>query len=189
MTGPRPTPHASPGAERQSAVTGRWSVVPALSGATFAVRDKLVAIVRGSMPVVDGVAIVSADGRTADVWLELPVPGIATGNGHRDRDLQRPAFLDAASHPTVRVAARQATATSTGWTARAEVFARGSEAPVDLTVETIARSSKESGDELRVHVTGRLDRRPLGIKVPTFVVGRFIDLEADLTFRRETDRA
>ena len=33
-------------------------------------------------------------------------------------------------------------------------------------------------------MTGRLDRRPLAIKVPTFVIGRFVDLDADLTFRR-----
>jgi len=186
MNAPRHSAQTAVAFERQ-ALVGRWPVVPALCGATFEVRDKLVATVRGSMPIVDGAALVSADGEVADVWVDLSVAGIATGNNHRDRDLQRRAFLDAVSYPTIRVAAQQAAPTPVGWTATAVVTARGCQAPVDLTVEAVAWSSTESSDEVRVHVTGRLDRKPLGIKAPTFIVGRYLDLEADLTFRREMD--
>lgn len=191
MNATRPGSELASEVDGRSALAGRWSVVPTVSDATFHVRDKLVATVRGSMPVEDGVATVSADGQFADVWVDLSVSGVATGNRHRDRDLQRPAFLDAASHPTLRVTIQPGTATVTeeGWTVRAMVMARGCEAPIDLTVETVARLSTESRDEVRVHVTGQLDRKPLGIKAPTFIVGRFLDLEADLTFRRQTDFA
>ncbi len=48
-----------------------------------------------------------------------------------------------------------------------------------LSAEVVASSALE----IRLHVRGRLDRRPLGIKAPSFVVGRFVELEADLTFR------
>ena len=59
--------------------------------------------------------------------------------------------------------------------------ARGAHAPLDVAIETVATSARE----VRVRVAGRLDRRPLGIKVPTFIIGRYLDLEADLTFVRE----
>ena len=184
MNAAQPSPQLASAQARKAALAGRWSVVPTLSGATFTVRDKLVTTVHGSMPVVEGVVVVSPDGRCTEVWVDLSAAGIATGNRHRDRDLQRAAFLAAASHPTVRVAAHQATETSTGWTAPARVLARGSEAPVDLRVETVAASD----GEIRVRVTGRLDRTPLGIKAPAVIVGRQLDLEADLTFRREPGR-
>lgn len=176
--------HSSPQnltAQRQGPLTGRWLVVTELSASRFLVRDKLMATVRGSMPVQRGAASVSAEGALAEAWVECSVAGIATGNRHRDADLRKPRFLDEAGHPTVRVEVRQSASTPTGWTVAAVVQARGSEAPVDLVAEVLARSS----GELRLRITGRLDRMPLGIKVPTFIVGRFVDLEADLTFRRD----
>jgi len=33
-------------------------------------------------------------------------------------------------------------------------------------------------------VTGRLDRTGLGIRTPTFIVGRMIDIDVRLAFRR-----
>lgn len=163
---------------------GRWSVAGSVSTARFQVRDKLAWTVRGSMPVESGAVVISPEGEVTEAWVDLSVVGIATGNAHRDRDLCRRGLLDAESHPTVRVAVRQGRSTPTGWTARAVVLARGAEAPVDLLVETVA----ESGDDIRVRVSGRLDRKPLGIQPPTFIIGRYLDLEADLMFRRETDR-
>ncbi len=37
--------------------TGRWRIDPSASSCSFLVRDKLVTTVRGSMPVVDGRAV------------------------------------------------------------------------------------------------------------------------------------
>ena len=54
--GPRPS-----AARQESVLAGRWSVSPELSHARFRVRDKLVATVRGSMPVHGGVVVVSAE--------------------------------------------------------------------------------------------------------------------------------
>ncbi|MFZ0160047.1 MAG: YceI family protein [Kineosporiaceae bacterium] len=174
----QPTPAQ---ARSQAASAGRWSVVVENSEARFHVRDKLVTTVHGSMPIEAGTVVVADDGTVTDAWISLSAPGIATGNSHRDRDLRKPRFLDAAAFPSVRVEVEAATSTPTGCTARAGVLARGMRAPLDLTAETVA----EAGAEVRIRVSGRLDRLPLGIKAPTFVIGRYLDLEADLTLRRQ----
>ncbi|MCW0211775.1 MAG: YceI family protein [Pseudonocardia sp.] len=169
---------------------GRWTVVPADSRVRFRVRDKLVATVHGSLPIEEGAAVLDGDGEVTRAWIGLAVPGIATGNAHRDRDLQKPGLLDAASFPSVRVEVEARSSVATGSTARAVVHARGRSAPLDLTVETVAvdaTAADTSADRAGVRVTGRLDRTPLEIRAPSFVIGRFLDLEADLIFRRQPD--
>jgi polyisoprenoid-binding protein YceI len=134
------------------------------------------------MPIEDGVVVVGDDALVSQAWISLSVPGIATGHSRRDADLRKPGLLNAAAHPSARVEVESAQATpGGGCTARAAVLARGQRAPLDLTAEIVPASA---GD-VRVRVAGRLDRRPLGIKAPTFIIGRFLDLEADLTFRRQ----
>lgn len=174
----------SAGASRVSAeradLSGRWTVRPDASTACFSVRDKLVASVHGSMTVVAGEVEVSPDGAVLAAYVEVGVAGIATGNDRRDQDLCKPRFLDLQNHPVVRVIATDVTATNDGWTTDALVHARGRSAPVTLTAQPVDVS--EGG--LVVRVTGRLDRAPLGIRLPTFVVGRFVDLDVTLVLGR-----
>jgi polyisoprenoid-binding protein YceI len=162
---------------------GRWVVVPELSEARFHVRDKLVAITHGSMPVQGGAVSISDAGDVVTGWVDVSVVGIATGNTHRDKDLRGRRFLDAEHHPSVRVQIGRASTTSTGWVASAVVTARGKQAPVELAAETLA----ESDGELRVRLTGQLDRTPLGIKAPTIIIARNVALDADFTFRKVAD--
>jgi polyisoprenoid-binding protein YceI len=164
-----------------SAAAARWTVVPEASQARFHVRDKLVTTVHGTMPVEDGDVLVSQTGGVTAGSISVSVAGIATGNAHRDRDLRKPRFLDAQNHPLVRITVDTATRTSDGFTARATLLARGVRVPVDL-VAVVEGSASTS--EVRVHVTGTLDRRPLSIKAPTFIIGRYVCLDADLIFRR-----
>jgi polyisoprenoid-binding protein YceI len=108
-------------------------------------------------------------------------------------------LLDAARFPSVRVevvaAASPRGSEPSEYRAHAVVHARGRTAPLDLTAhtvdQTVAPAVAQPGDadvggydgEVRMRVTGRLDRTALGITVPSFVIGRFLDLEADLTLR------
>ena len=78
------------------------------------------------------------------------------------------------------VEAGPATPGPDGWSAPATVTARGATAPVELAV-TLDHADETSAT---VTVTGRLDRTALGMKVPTFIVGRWIDLDVHLVFRR-----
>lgn len=159
-------------------LAGRWRVRTGTSTAAFSVRDKMVTTVHGTLPVVAGEVEVAPDGTVRSAYVELAVAGIATGNAKRDTDLRKPSFLDVEGQPVIRAATSQVTATADGWTAHAELHARGRSAPVELAVAV------EGEDDLRIRVTGRLDRAPLGIKAPSFIVGRFVDLDCTLVLHR-----
>ena len=150
--------------------TGQWSVVSGASRARFHVRDKLVATVHGSRPITSGVVLLSDGGTVMQARLDLDVQGIDTGNRRRDRDLQKPQFLAATTSPSVTVSVTGVTSSATGWTATAVVHARGHSAPLDLAVQTLVvygELADPPDDEVRILAfAGRLDRAPLGIKVP-----------------------
>ena len=84
---------------------------------------------------------------------------------------------------------QSATPAPTGCTARSAVHVRGHTAPLDLTIETTAvtQAADLPDPEIQIRVTGRLDRTPLRIKAASLIVGRFLDVEAHLTLRRQTN--
>ncbi len=183
---------AAPGIGRSepapvTARPGRWTVVTDASRATFHVRDKLVTTVHGTMPVVDGGVVVSHTGAVTDGWITVSVVGIETGNRRRDSDLLKPSLLDAERFPLVRITVDAATSTPDGWTAEGTVLARGVQVPADLVAVLV--DGPASASQVRVRVTGTLDRQPLSIKAPTFLIGRYVHLDADLTLRRAQDDA
>lgn len=159
---------------------GTWVVDPERSTAGFAVRDKLVTTVHGSFPIASGTVVTASDGQVVSAVLTLDVDGVSTGNGRRDRDLAKPRFLDAGAHPTIVVEAGSTTTRATGWRVEATLSARGAATP--LVLEVVPTSVEERA--VRVRATGRLDRTGLGIAVPTFVVGRYLDVEVDLVATR-----
>lgn len=159
---------------------GTWAIAPAESTARFRVRDKLVGTTSGSIPVRSGTVRLGAGGAVEDARVELDVAGIDTGNRHRDRDLRKPRFLAADEHPVIVVQTGPAVARPDGWRMTATLTARGAAVPVELAVTIV-----EIGEvRVRVRVTGRLDRTDLGMGVPTFVVGRMIDIDVDVVLRR-----
>jgi len=185
MTNSAKHPHDYP---VPAGTAGRWCVVPERSSARFHVRDKLVATVHGSLAIAEGSVLIAEDSTVTHAWLILPVRGIQTGNARRDKDLQKPQFLDAATSPTVQVVVESATATPNGFTATSTVRARGRLAPLALTIHTTTGTDSAPTappNEIRVRATGRLDRTALGIKAPSFIIGRLLDVEADLTLRRQ----
>lgn len=163
-----------------AAMVGWWAVDPATSTARFRVRDKLVATARGTIAVAGGTIRIGAAGDVVSARVELTTASIDTGNRHRDRDLRTERFLSADRHPTIVVQAAPAPAGSDGWTVPAQLHARGSSVPVDLTVTLTAVDEGSAA----VRITGRLDRSGLGIKVPGFVIARFVDLEVDVRAHR-----
>ena len=159
---------------------GTWSLVPEASTARFAVRDKLVTTVRGSFPVHSGSARIGSGGEVTGAHVELDVSGVATGNAHRDKDLRKAGLLDATGHPRIVVQTGPSAAGPSGWRLGATLSARGASVPVTLDATPIARQ----GQRITVRVTGRLDRSGLGLKAPTFIIGRFVDIEVDAVFER-----
>lgn len=158
-------------------------VVASAGHARFAVRDKLVTTVHGSLPIHSGRAVLGTGGALVEAVVELDATAVDTGNARRDADLAKPGLLDTASHPRVVVTAGPTAAGPDGWELSARLSARGAGCPVLLSARVLA-----AGPEgVRVRVTGRLDRRGLGIKVPTVVIGRYLDLDVELLLTEGPD--
>lgn len=164
----------------QAVAAGVWTIEPARCSARFSVRDKLVGTAKGAIPLLSGTVRLGPAGDVEFARVELDVAGITTGNDHRDRDLRKPRFLSAGEHPVIVVEAGPSAAGSDRWRLGAVLTARGARVPVDLEVTLTAVDEGSAG----VRITGRLDRTGLGMKVPTFIVGRMIDIEVDAVFRR-----
>jgi polyisoprenoid-binding protein YceI len=159
---------------------GTWSIVPDASTASFTVKDKLVLTVHGTIPVRSGTVVLGAEGEVTRARVELDLAGIATGNTKRDEHLRTPGMLDAVGHPVLVVEAESTTAGPSGWQLTATLSARGARCPLVLEVTPTAWEDHR----IRVQVTGRFDRKGLGMKIPTFIVGRYLDVQFDAVFER-----
>ena len=155
---------------------GTWHVVPDVSTARFTVRDKVVGTVHGTLPIRLGTVTLAASGRLREARVELDAVAIDTGNPRRDRDLAKPRLLDTATHPLVVVTAGPSTPGPQGWDLAVTLSARGATCPLTLRADPVA----EDTAGIRVHVTGRLDRKGLRMTVPTFIIGRYLDIDVDL---------
>lgn len=158
--------------------SGTWTVVSDACTATFTVRDKLVATTHGAFPIRSGTVVTDEDGTVVRARMVLEVSGVTTGNAHRDRDLQKPLFLDAANHPTIVVEASRTLASESGWAVQARLSARGASTSVELHVNPTMVSDRQ----VRVRVTGQLDRTGLGMRVPMFIIGRHLEIDVDALF-------
>ncbi|MDV8002585.1 YceI family protein [Rhodococcus sp. IEGM 1408] len=177
MTGRNPRPPTISGIR-----SGDWRVIPESSTAGFTVRDKLVTTVHGTVPIRSGNATLASAGLLTQASVELDATSIDTGNAHRDRDLAKPGILDTAAHPVVVVTAGPSTPGPQGWELAATLAARGAQCP--LTLQATPLSEEDGG--IRVQVRGRLDRKGLGMSVPSFIIGRYLDLDVDLLLTADT---
>lgn len=155
---------------------GPWHVVPDASTARFTVRDKVMGIVHGTLPITMGTVALGSSGLLREARVELDACAIDTGNARRDRDLAKPRLLDTATHPLVVVTAGPSTPGAQGWDLAATLSARGASCRMALHADPVA----EDTTGIRVHVHGRLDRKGLHMAVPTFIIGRYLDIDADL---------
>lgn len=164
----------------RAAVLGHWSVVVRDSSASFTVRDKLFATVHGTMPVVEGFIDVGADGVAAG-RVTLDAAGIATGIARRDEHVRSAGFLDVEAHPHVVVDVGRAVGDGATYRGDGVLSARGASAALVVTGDI----DRLDGDDVQVTVGARLDRTPLRMRVPVFIVGRYLQLEVTLRARRE----
>ncbi len=174
------TPYQVAGTPTPAIAGGDWQLVAPECTARFSVRDKLVTTVHGSLPVVGGSVHTSADGGLERARIELDAAGVATGNRRRDQSLLGRPFLDAADHPLVVVEAGSARRSTAGWSLEATLSARGRSGPVSL----LALPTEVSATRVRAMVTGTLDRSGLGMRVPSFIVGRYLEIEVEVVFER-----
>jgi polyisoprenoid-binding protein YceI len=165
-------------------LAGTWVVDTGATTAAFHGIGIGGAKVAGTIPVDAGRVEVGGSGRPLTVDAVLDAAGIASGNERRDKDLRSKRFLKVDTHPVIRFTGNHVTETAAGWTVEGTLGAAGAECAVSLDVRVLEGSPSDPAGHCRVMATGSLDRRALGIKVPSLMVRRQVRLEIDALLRR-----
>jgi len=155
--------------------TGRWTVDPAQSTATFQVGS-LGRTVTGTVPVTEGTVVI--DGQHSAITGSLDLGAIGTGNARRDKDLRKPKFLDLDRYPTMTFTADTITIAPAGWRVTGQLTARGTSVRLAGNVDV---SGEYTSATLTAHT--QLDRRALGIRAPRIMIGNHIDITVTATIR------
>jgi polyisoprenoid-binding protein YceI len=167
---------------QQSIRPGTWTLDPAPSTASFAVRS-LAGTVTGTIPITSATVQVGADGAVGRVSAVLNSAGFHTGNPKRDNDVRSTKFLDSKAHPTLSFSATKAVAGTAGWTIDGNLMVKGTTTPVGLTAEVVDVSE----DLVSVRASGVVDRRQAGLtKLPNLMIARMLKITLDVTFRHAT---
>lgn len=157
---------------------GCYVLDPARSTVTFTARELGVVRVRGRLGPICGRVQVGAPAEESAVTAEVAASGLTTGNARRDRDLLGPRFLHAEAHPVLRFSATRFDAALGAWTAPGRLQVRGISEPVRFWMEPARRRADGT---VAVRVSGEVDRRHFGIRVPRALVGQRIRIDLDIT--------
>jgi polyisoprenoid-binding protein YceI len=159
--------------------TGSWTVRCAHSTARFAVRNFGFNRVTGTIPIRAG--SVRRDEHGTAVEAELDLGALDTGNARRDADLRKPHLLDSAARPVLRFTADRVREEADRWILEGALELRGVACPVTLTARVV-----DDGAAAAPHLvaTAVFDRVPLGMRVPRFVIGRYLELTVDARLDR-----
>jgi polyisoprenoid-binding protein YceI len=165
-----------------AAAAGTWFADLARTRAGFTAWHLLGPAVHGTIAVTAGEVEVGADGQPRRLRATLDPASVDTGNARRDADLRGPRFLAVESYPLMEVVADQIEATPDGWSAAAVLRGHGCEAPVRIQATF---QGPATAPRPQVSGVARLDLRDLGIRVPGFLVRRFVELTVSAQFTRQ----
>jgi polyisoprenoid-binding protein YceI len=156
---------------------GTWAVSDSRTQVTFSVGN-LGRTAHGTVALNWGEVEVDRDGAPVRVQAEFDLNSLDTGIAKRDADLRKPRFLDIDRYPTMTWSCAGFTPDGEGgWTADGELSVRGTTAP--LTVTGGPEAAALDGGWVRVRASGVLDRTTVGIRAPSFLVGRAVQISID----------
>jgi polyisoprenoid-binding protein YceI len=159
--------------------TGIWELDPGASAASF-VAHQLGHAIPGTIPIRKATTDIGPNRDIRSAHIELDIAAIATGIDKRDLDLAKPRLLDTAQFPTLSVDVAPTPWTGSGWSAKGTIGVRGVEFPVDLS---ITLQDSEPDGVARVLVTTAFSRKPIGMKVPRFAIGKHIEVSVRAAFK------
>jgi polyisoprenoid-binding protein YceI len=152
-----------------------WSVSDSRARVTFSVGN-LGRRAHGSVACSWGELRLDAEGCPTSVRAELDLNSIDTGIPKRDRDLRKPSLLDIDRQPVMTWSADRFTQADDGsWIAFGVLSVRGRSA--ELTVTGTPEVAGEGW--LRVRGSAVLDRTAVGIRAPSFFIGRTVEIAVD----------
>jgi polyisoprenoid-binding protein YceI len=156
---------------------GTWTVSDSRTLVTFSVGN-LGRTAHGTVALNWGEVEVDRNGAPVRVHAEFDLNSLDTGIAKRDADLRKPRFLDIDRHPTMTWSCGRFTPDGEGgWAADGELSVRGTSAP--LTVTGGPEAAALDGGWVRVRASGVIDRRSVGIRAPSFLVGRAVQISID----------
>lgn len=158
---------------------GTWTVHEPMI-ATFSVGN-LGKRVAGTIPVTSTEVDVAEDGTVRGASAELDIAAIDTGHTRRDRDLRKPNLLDLANHPRMTFSSTRLAEHDSGWTVAGLLTVKGTTREISLD----ATAELQADGTVRLRLTGQLDRTDYGIKAPRFMIGKTVDIDIDITLRRQ----
>jgi polyisoprenoid-binding protein YceI len=158
-----------------SLLAGTWTVSDSRTRVTFSVRN-LGWRAHGSVACSWGELRLDSSGRPLAVRAEFDLNSLDTGIAKRDLDLRKPRLLDIDRQPTMSWAADRFTQAEDGcWTASGVLSVRGTTA--ELTVTGTPEPAEDGW--LRVRGIAVLDRGAVGIRAPSILIGRTVEIEID----------
>ena len=156
---------------------GTWAVSDSRTRVAFAVGN-LGRVAHGTVACSHGTVEVDGAGAPVRAFAELDLNTLDTGISKRDSDLRKPRLLDIDRHPVMTWRCGRFVPTGDGgWTAEGELTVRGTTAPLAVTGRP--ESAALDGQWLRVRAEAVLDRTAVGIRFPSFVIGRTVSISID----------
>jgi polyisoprenoid-binding protein YceI len=160
---------------------GGWACSDSRTQVTFSVGH-LGHQVQGTVGLRWGEVEIGSTGAPVRVRAELDLRTLHTGVARRDADLRKPRFLDVDRYPTMTWTADRFDRADDGrWTADGLLGVRGTTTP--LAVVGTPEPGPAGEGWVRVCGTAVLDRSAVGIRAPSFLVGRTVRITVDAWLR------
>jgi polyisoprenoid-binding protein YceI len=129
--------------------------------------------VTGKFSLVSGQIVITEPVSSSHVEAAASAHSFDTASPMRDGQVKSAKFLDAEVHPEIRFTSTELVLDGDRWLLRGKITARGTAAPVELTV--VESSADATGLTLRA--TGKVDRYAHGITKMKGMAGRYLTLE------------
>ena len=170
----------------ESAVTipppGAYRLDPASSTISFKTRAMFGLLpVKGTFNVTAGTLVVADEVSTSTLTATAGANSFNTGNDKRDHHVTSQDFLHADAHPDLTYQSTSVTESAGRWVLHGDLVARGTAAPVDLTVV----SAETRGNTVTVEATGSVDRYAHGITSGKGMAGRRLQLTVTAVATRD----
>ena len=176
-----------------SAEVTTWTVDPAHSSSSFAVKHLVVSTVHGLFGKTTGtVQIDEQDATKSKAEATIDVTTLSTQNADRDTHLKSPDFFDAANHPSMTFKSTKVEkAGADKYKLTGDLTIRGNTKPVTLDA-TLSQPVKGMKGELRraFSATGRINRKDFGLNWSKMVeAGPVVSDNVDLVIEAEAVKA
>lgn len=144
----------------QLATPGVYQLDPVDSRVEFTTRHLFgLGEVRGSLAVIGGRITIAAEPTASTVTAHIAASSFDSGSAGRDKVVKSPGYLHVDAYPRIIFVSHALVEAGRGWVARGSITARGTAAPVDLTITEII----EGDGDVTVRATATVDRYAHGL--------------------------